>query len=115
MMEHVLLNLVENAVKYTPVNSQITIEASCQDDLLLLVVSDTGNGFPLSTIDKVFDKFYRLEGTTSSGTGLGLSIVKGFVEAHDGKVGLTNKQEGGAKFTIEIPAETSYLNALKNE
>ena len=47
--------------------------------------------------------------------GLGLSIVKGFVEAHNGKIKLENVSDGGAKFTIEIPAETSYINNLKNE
>jgi two-component system sensor histidine kinase KdpD len=78
-------------------------------------VEDSGNGFPENEIDKVFDKFYRLKNSNTGGTGLGLSIVKGFVEAQNGTIKLENLEEGGARFTIEIPAETSYLNNLKNE
>jgi two-component system sensor histidine kinase KdpD len=81
----------------------------------VITVSDNGNGFPAEEITLVFDKFYRLPNTVTSGSGLGLSIVKGFVEAQNGVVKLENNQSGGATFTIEIPAETSYLNNLKNE
>jgi two-component system sensor histidine kinase KdpD len=115
ILEQVLYNLLENAIKYTPANSQITIRADSQEDGLLLVVSDNGQGIPLWAQEKVFDKFYRLETASSNGTGLGLSIVKGFVEAHDGKVLLTASEQGGAQFTLRIPAESTYLNVLKNE
>ena len=74
-----------------------------------------GNGFPENEINNVFEKFYRLKYSDTGGTGLGLSIVKGFVEAHNGTIQLENMPEGGAKFTIIIPAETSYLSGLKNE
>ena len=60
------------------------------------------------------DKFYRLKNSKTGGTGLGLSIVKGFVEAHQGIVVLENVPHG-ARFTIEIPAEVSYIKNLKNE
>jgi len=63
----------------------------------------------------VFDKFYRLKNSQAGGTGLGLSIVKGFTEALNGTVELKNIAPHGAKFTIIIPAETSYLKNLKNE
>ncbi len=65
-------------------------------------------------IEKAFDKFYRIDHTKTGGTGLGLSIVKGFVEAHEGTVSLENVPHG-ARFTIQIPCETSYINLLKNE
>ena len=65
--------------------------------------------------EKVFEKFYRLKYSKSGGTGLGLSIAKGFVEAHYGTITLENGSTGGAKFTINIPTEKSYLNDLKNE
>jgi two-component system sensor histidine kinase KdpD len=76
---------------------------------------DNGIGFPEDEIDKVFDKFYRLKNSKAGGTGLGLSIVKGFIEAHDGTIFLTNLDTGGSKFIIQIPTETTYINNLKNE
>jgi two-component system sensor histidine kinase KdpD len=114
-MEQVVFNLVNNAGIYTPENSIISIKASCQNEKLLLTITDNGKGFPEEEIGKVFDKFYRLQNSKAGGTGLGLSIVKGFVEAHNGKVYVQNAQLGGARFTIEIPAKTSYINSLKNE
>ncbi|MEI6062594.1 MAG: ATP-binding protein [Bacteroidota bacterium] len=115
IMEQVLVNLVHNAVNYSPAHSTITIGASCIIDQLVLTVEDEGKGFPGDEITKVFDRFYRLKNTKTGGTGLGLSIVKGFVEAHNGKVSLENRWEGGAKFTISIPAKISYINNMNNE
>lgn len=134
LMEQVLYNLVYNASIYTPEYSEIFITAkqsasktynlsidnnehsslANEKDYLILVVEDRGKGFPSSEIEKVFDKFYRLQHTKTGGTGLGLSIVKGFTEAHEGTVELENIPHG-ARFTIKIPAEVSYINNLKNE
>jgi two-component system sensor histidine kinase KdpD len=115
LMEQVLHNLVYNAAIYIPRYCVITVRASFINDRLVIDVEDSGNGFPPGQTEKVFDKFYRLEKTKTGGTGLGLSIVKGFVEAHEGTVKLENMPEGGARFTIEIPAETSNPSLLKNE
>ena len=115
LLEQVLSNLISNATLYTPIHSSIIIRALCHDENLLLIVEDTGDGFPDTEVDKVFDKFYRLKNAKAGGTGLGLSIVKGFVEAQNGRVVLENRPEGGARFIIEIKAETSYINKLKNE
>lgn len=133
-MEQVLYNLLYNASIYTPEYSEIFIAAkqsnsktyrldietdehsnlSNETSYLVLQIEDRGKGFPFNEIGKVFDKFYRLQDTKTGGTGLGLSIVKGFVEAHNGKVELENIPHG-ARFTITIPAEVSYINNLKNE
>jgi two-component system sensor histidine kinase KdpD len=136
IMEQVLYNLINNAIRYTPDDSTIAVKAryttmvaghfdeiDISDEAhrdftankLIITVSDNGKGFPENEIAKVFDKFYRLSNSRNGGTGLGLSIVKGFVEAHTGKIYLRNLPTGGAEFTIEIPAQASYLNALKNE
>jgi two-component system, OmpR family, sensor histidine kinase KdpD len=115
LMEHVLYNLISNAAIHTPEDSTITIEAECENDTLVIRVADNGPGFPPGEIHKVFDKFYRLQHTRPGGTGLGLSIARGFVEAHGGTLNLENLPVCGAKFTIRVPAETSYLSALKNE
>lgn len=115
LMEHVLINLIHNAVNYSPPNTTVTICASCLIDQLVITVEDEGSGFPEAEIKKVFDRFYRLTNSKTGGTGLGLSIVKGFVESHGGWVTLQNKPEGGAKFTIRIPAKVSYINKMNNE
>lgn len=115
LMEQVLYNLISNAATHTPVDSTITIVADCQDEKLVITVADNGPGFPEDEIVKVFDKFYRLQGTKTGGTGLGLSIARGFVEAHQGTIRLENLPICGARFTITIPTETSYLTGLKNE
>lgn len=111
----IVYNVLLNAVQYTPTNSLIEIDVKHQDKDCVIVVSDNGHGFANEEIPLVFNKFYRLPNTKTGGSGLGLSIVKGFAEAQNGTVKLESNQRGGATFIIEIPAETSYLNNLKNE
>ena len=115
MLEQIIYNLVNNACLYTEPSTEINIVAACHVDVLQIVIEDNGKGFPTEEIKNVFNKFYRLKNTKSGGTGLGLSIVKGFTEALGGSIYLENISTGGAKFTINIPAETSYLKNLKNE
>lgn len=107
LIEQILYNLIHNAIQHTPEFCTITIEASNNEANCIIEISDNGNGFPQNEIDLVFDKFYRLNNTSTSGTGLGLSIVKGYTEAMSGKVHLENLPQGGAKFIIEIPCEIS--------
>ncbi|MDP3393038.1 MAG: ATP-binding protein [Sediminibacterium sp.] len=114
LIEQVFHNIIYNAIQYTPENSIIVIGASHQSDNCVISISDNGNGFPVNEMQNVFDKFYRLPQSFAGGSGLGLSISKGFIEAHNGKIKLENNKEGGAKFTITIPAETSFINNLKN-
>lgn len=108
-------NLVYNAIIYSQSTSTITISAWQDSSNLQIVVEDNGKGFPEGEIENVFEKFYRLKNSKTGGTGLGLSIVRGFIEAHNGNIKLENGKEGGAKFTITIPAEASRANNLKNE
>lgn len=115
LIEQILYNLVQNAIQYTPPQSTIIIEAEAKKDNFLLMVSDNGEGFPEEEIESVFNKFYRLNSSVAGGTGLGLSIVKGFVEAMGGIIILENIPDGGAKFTIQIPCELTYLNDLEDE
>jgi two-component system, OmpR family, sensor histidine kinase KdpD len=115
LMEQVLYNLIYNSTIYTPKYCVISVFVSTVSENLIIRVEDNGIGFPEELTEKVFDKFYRLNNSKTGGTGLGLSIVKGFVEAHDGTIHLENLIGGGARFTIVIPAEASYLNNLKNE
>jgi two-component system sensor histidine kinase KdpD len=115
LMEHVIYNLLNNAIIYTPQNSNITIDLSHNEDTLQIVILDEGNGFPDDEIVFVFEKFYRLKNSRPGGSGLGLSIVKGFVEAQNGTITLENRVEGGAKFVIQIKTEVSKFNSIENE
>ena len=114
MLEQILYNLVNNAAIYTNHTCFIRISATFYADILEIVVEDNGPGFPKDEINNVFEKFYRLKNSAAGGTGLGLSIVKGFVEAQKGSISLENMDSGGAKFTIAIKGETSYLK-IKND
>ncbi len=113
IMEQVLYNLIYNAVIHTPENTTITIQAIYIDQKLVLKVADNGRGFPAEEFENVFTKFYQPQGS-KGGTGLGLSIVKGFVEAHHGRITLENLPVCGAMFTIEIETEVSNPNKIKD-
>ncbi|HTN47292.1 MAG TPA: ATP-binding protein [Flavipsychrobacter sp.] len=115
MLEQILYNILNNASLYTPPQSLIDIVAMYHADVLEITIEDNGPGFPKEEIAAVFNKFYRLKSAKAGGTGLGLSIVKGFTEALGGTVDLVNIPTGGARFTVTIPAETSYLKNMKNE
>lgn len=115
MLEQVLYNLINNACQHTAPGTRIEVTAAAHGDVLEVLVDDEGKGFPPTEIAHVFDKFYRLKNAREGGTGLGLSIVQGFTEAMGGSVSLENRSLGGARFTVSIPGETSYLKNLKNE
>jgi two-component system, OmpR family, sensor histidine kinase KdpD len=103
LMEQTLTNLIYNATVHTPQGTSIDISAQIENDRCIIIVADSGSGIPTLDVDKVFEKFYRAEGTAAGGTGLGLPIAKGFVEAHRGKLTVRNRTGSGAEFTIAIP------------
>jgi two-component system, OmpR family, sensor histidine kinase KdpD len=107
LMEQVLYNLIYNATQYASNSPSLRVKAFYDNDVLTIQAMDRGPGFPAKEISLIFNKFYRVEGSKAGGTGLGLSIAKGFTEAHKGTITVENRQNGGAKFTIKIPAETS--------
>jgi two-component system sensor histidine kinase KdpD len=107
VMEQVLYNLLLNATQNTPYKTNIRIKIFYDNGFLTFQVMDRGKGFPEADLSVVFNKFYRGPDAKAGGTGLGLSIVKGFVEALEGAVVANNRQNGGAIFTIRIPAKVS--------
>jgi len=115
LLSEVIHNILHNAIQYTPEKSTINIEASYQQNNLIIVVADDGLGFPEKEIRRIFDKFYRIPETKIGGTGLGLTIAKGYVDAHKGKIVVENNKPQGAKFTVVIPSEASFLKFIKNE
>jgi len=101
-INQVLVNLVENAVKFTPPGGKVTIRAGGSPPLL--EVEDTGIGIAEAEIPKIFQRFYRVDrGRTRGSTGLGLSIVKHIVDLHGAKIAVTSKEGQGTKFSIEFP------------
>ena len=102
----IVLNLVANAVNYTSDNGDIYIDAEERSSKVVISVKDTGMGITEEALDRLFERFYRVDKARSrhsGGTGLGLAIVKHLVESHDGKI-YVNSQEGiGTTFTVELP------------
>ncbi|MDT0689236.1 ATP-binding protein [Salegentibacter sp. F188] len=115
LVEQILHNIVHNAIQYTPAGSTVQIAVAKTEEGCEIEITDNGKGFPEDKINAVFDKFYRLPNTATGGTGLGLSIAKGFAQAHGGSISVVNNPSGGAKFTVKIPSEISYLNTYENE
>jgi two-component system sensor histidine kinase KdpD len=115
LLEQVLLNIILNAIQYTPPYSNIHIHTSFHQLHCTIAITDNGDGFPENEVQFVFNKFYRLPQTKTGGSGLGLSIAKGFIEAHQGNLKLESIHHKGATFTITLPAETSFINKLKHE
>ena len=104
LMTQVLVNLLDNGLKYAPPGSLIEVVASTEAPWLVLEVADRGPGVPEHDLKRVFDKFYRIpvpEG--AGGTGLGLSICKGIVEAHGGRITAENRAGGGLRIVIRLP------------
>jgi len=113
LMIHVLYNLVFNATQHAPAASEIGLSVSHRSDELIIEVENSGASFSEQDIKNVFKKFFRVEVSRAGGLGLGLSIVKGFVEAHNGKISVNNRKGGGVKFTISIPTSSPQIENAK--
>jgi len=103
LLEQMLINLIDNAVKYTPEGGEIGIEAVKNDSKIKLNIHDTGIGIPKEHIDRVFERFYRVDKTRSrkiGGTGLGLSIVKHIVLMHGAEIDVKSELNKGSSFII---------------
>nr|MBK7069468.1 hypothetical protein [Deltaproteobacteria bacterium] len=103
LIEQVLVNLLENAAKYTPAGTAIEVNASWDEALVTIEVADRGLGLPEEALEKVFEKFYRGPHVGIGGVGLGLPICKGMVEAHGGSIEVFNREGGGAVFRLTLP------------
>jgi two-component system sensor histidine kinase KdpD len=104
LIGQLLANLLENAAKYTPAGTSISISAEAGQEELVVAVADEGPGLPPGEEERVFDKFHRAapEGA-QSGVGLGLSICKAIVQAHGGSITAENLPAGGAVFRFTLP------------
>ena len=105
-LKQLLLNLIDNGIKYNKENGRLDIEISAQGKMLTIAVKDTGEGIAADDIPRLFERFYRVEKSRSrelGGTGLGLSIVKHITELYQGSVTVESKKGKGSKFIATMP------------
>jgi len=109
-INEMITNLLFNAVKYTPDNKTVHLDAKCFDDHVQIDIIDTGIGIPAEDLGKVFEEFFRAGNARKNekdGTGLGLSIVKQIVERHSGKISVQSQEGQGSTFTVIMPKDGS--------
>ncbi len=110
ILRQAAVNILHNAVKFTPAGGSISARVRCEGSGILLSITDNGPGIPTEHLAKVFDRFYRVDASRSGenkGAGLGLSIAQWAARAHDGEIGLSTAPEGGCTFWIRLPLASS--------
>ena len=108
LIEQVLINLLENAVKYTPDGSGIELSGSLEADMVVVEVADHGAGLDPADTERIFEMFYRgRQDSRQGGAGLGLPICRGIVQAHGGRIWAENRPGGGATFRFTLPLHSS--------
>jgi two-component system sensor histidine kinase KdpD len=118
LIEHVLVNLLDNAAKYAPAGSRVEIAASSGAGRIAITVTDEGPGIAEAEREAVFDQFYRAraEDRQTAGTGLGLSICRGLVDAHGGTIVIAAGPGGkGACVSVTLPLETGVSGTFRQE
>ena len=117
LLEHVLVNLLDNAIKYSPSGSELTIGAEQNGSEVFISVEDRGCGVPQQDLAKIFEKFYRApqQAVKVAGTGLGLSICKSIIEAHQGRIWAKNNPDDGAVFVFAVPVPANGSRSVIKE
>ncbi len=115
LVDRILWNLVENALKFTPPGGSVDISVRRRGNYVVLDVLDSGPGIPEELLPHIFERFFRADqararGRATEGTGLGLSIVKALVGLHGGKVSASNRRGGGARFRVVLPVRQASLS-----
>src|SRR5262249_4754456 len=109
-MRQIVLNLLDNAVKYGPKHQLIVLGLEARDNQAVLTIEDEGPGIPEGERQRIFDRFHRLERDRQSatgGTGIGLSVVRDLVLRHDGQCRVEGGKRAGARFIVELPLSSS--------
>ena len=103
-LEQVLVNLLHNAIKFTPTGGSIIVSCSLIEEQVLFSISDTGVGIPIEDIPRIFERFYKADrARAGGGTGLGLAISRHIIEAHEGEIWAESTEGRGSKFTFSVP------------
>jgi signal transduction histidine kinase len=110
-----LLNLLDNAIKYTPADGTVIVAAAATSDQAVITVSNNGPGIPAELQPRIFERFFRgdqarTRADSNSGAGLGLSIAKWIAEAHQGTLELTRSDASGTVFTLRLPLSAAPSN-----
>ncbi|GIV51942.1 MAG: hypothetical protein KatS3mg038_2463 [Candidatus Kapaibacterium sp.] len=107
-LQQVVINLLDNAIKYTPRGGAVCVQLHVEDASAVLMVSDTGIGIPAEDLPHIFDRFYRVDKArhrTPGGSGLGLSIVQWIVHAHHGSINVESSEGSGTSFRVRLPLD----------
>lgn len=102
-------NLIENAINYSPAETKVAISTSIQDEIVTISVADQGIGIPEAEVERIFERFYRVDPARSretGGTGLGLSIVKHIITKHGGEISVWSSENVGSTFSIRLPIQS---------
>ncbi len=116
LLEHMVTNLVSNAIQYTPENGYVTVTVLSENDDIVLKVKDTGIGIPEKDIPNIFNDFFRAVNSrkfSSSGSGLGLSITREIAENHGGSITFTTEENKGTEFVVRLPSDTCTIEAAE--
>lgn len=115
LLKEVFLNLLDNAVKYTPTGGKVMVKSRKTAGEIVVSIKDTGIGIPEESLSRIFERFYRADKGRSremGGTGLGLSIVKHILERHNGRVTVESELGKGSEFTVALPARDGWEDHL---
>jgi signal transduction histidine kinase/DNA-binding response OmpR family regulator len=109
-LEKIFGNLLGNAFKYTPEKGTVSVIVEMEDSRLRLSVEDNGPGIAKKELDKVFDRFYQVEGTEDKGTGIGLALVKELVDLYRGQISVSSEPGKGSRFRVSLPIDKPAFN-----
>jgi signal transduction histidine kinase/DNA-binding response OmpR family regulator len=104
-LEKIVSNLLTNAFKYTPEQGSVSVEITIEEKRLRFSVEDNGPGIPKKELDKIFDRFYQMEGTEDKGSGIGLALVKELVDLYRGQISVNSEPGKGSRFKVSLPIE----------
>ncbi len=104
-LQKIFINLLGNAFKYTPEKGNVSVTAETDENRLRLTIEDTGPGIPKKELDKIFDRFYQVEGTEDKGSGIGLALVKELVDLYRGQITVSSEPGKGSRFRVSLPID----------
>lgn len=105
-MSQVIVNLLSNALKYTPEGGKVEVNVKGAEDITEISIKDSGNGIPPEDLPYIFERFYRADKSRNrltGGAGIGLTITKSIIEAHKGRIEVQSELEKGTEFTVSLP------------